>query len=47
MYQELIDRAYQAYQEYMDRNAEAGRLTKLIAQIENWEEDPRIGRGTE
>lgn len=41
MYQELIDRAYQAYQEYMDRNVEAGRLTKLIIQIENWDDDQK------
>lgn len=39
LYQELIDRAYRAYQEYMERNVEAGRLTRLIAQIESWDDE--------
>lgn len=38
MYQELIDRAYQGYQEYMERNKEAGRLSRLITQIETWDD---------
>ncbi len=39
MYQELIDRAYQGYQEFMERNKEAGRLSRLIAQIETWDSE--------
>jgi len=39
MYQELIDRAYQAYQEYMERNVEAGRISRLIGQIEDWDDE--------
>lgn len=43
MYQGLIDRAYQAYQEYMERNAEAGRLSRLISQIETWDDEVKSG----
>ncbi len=39
LYQELIDQAYRAYQEYMERNVEAGRLTRLITQIETWDNE--------
>ena len=37
MYQELIDNAQSAYAEYIKKHKEAGRVYRLIQELENWE----------
>lgn len=36
-YQLLIDQAYQNYQQFLDKNKEAGEVAKLISAIDAWE----------
>jgi len=35
MYQELINKAYESYKEYLDKSLEAGRVYELIKSIED------------
>lgn len=37
MYQELIDNAQSAYSEYIKKSKDAGRVYRLIQELENWE----------
>lgn len=36
MYQELLDNAHKAYQGFLEQHKEAGRVSRLIAEIEEW-----------
>ena len=38
MYQELLQNAYKAYQQYIEKHEEAGRVSRLISAIEEWKE---------
>ena len=39
MYQELVDSALREYSEYLEKHQEAGRVHKLIQELEEWEPD--------
>lgn len=37
MYQELIDNAQAAYKDFTEKQEQAGRVYRLIQQLEQWE----------